>query len=265
MAQRPRSQAPLPLARADLGQVRAVFTDVDGTLTTGWRLASTTLRALERLKRSGVRVVLVSGRPAGWGQAWARLLPVDGVIVENGALYFAPRPGGRLEKVYAQPAAARRANRVRLAREVERARRLVPGARLSGDSAYTDVDLALDYAEEARLGSAAADVLERRLTSRGVSAVRSSVHVNCWVGRFDKLSAVRRFLKREWKLSLRRPDPRFVYCGDSLNDEPMFEGFSLSVGVANVLDVLPKLAHPPAYVTRRREGAGFEELARALS
>ena len=254
-----------PLHQADLRKVRAVFTDVDGTLTTGGRLHSSTVKALEWLVAYGVQVVLVSGRPSGWGECWARQLPVAGVIVENGGLYFARAPGGRLKKVYAQPALATRvANRARLVREVNAALQAVPGARLSMDSVATEVDLAIDYAEEAALGPAGAEQLERHLRSRGVTAVRSSVHVNCWLGRFDKCSMVEKFIRTEWGLTLKPSDPRFVYLGDSYNDEPMFRAFSLSVGVANVIDVVDRLTHSPKFVTRAREGRGFRELADAI-
>ncbi len=251
------------LAGADLSGVTAVFTDVDGTLTTSGKLRSSTVRALERLADAGVRRVLVSGRPAGWGECWARNLPVDGVIVENGGLYFVRRGAG-IEKVYVQPEPVRRRNRRRLVHLVREAMRLVPGARLSVDSAYTEVDIAIDYNEEVRLGDGAADVLEQFLRARGVRAVRSSVHVNCWLGRFDKLSTVRAFVRREWHDELRARDRRFVYAGDSFNDQPMFRSFALSVGVANVRDVADRLRHPPAFVTRAEEGRGFEELADAI-
>src|SRR5688572_6470611 len=213
---------PRPLRDADLSSVEAVFTDVDGTLTTHGRLLSSTLRALEGLAQAGLRVVLVSGRPAGWGEAWARTLPVDGVIVENGGLFFLRGPGGKLRKVYAESPRVREPNRRRLEAAVAAVLRQVPGARLSMDSAYTEVDLAVDYNEEARLGDEGAGRIEALLRARGVTAVRSSVHINCWLGRFDKRSAVRRFMKLAWGLRPEPGEPRFVYAGDSFNDAPMF-------------------------------------------
>ncbi|RJS16382.1 haloacid dehalogenase [Corallococcus sp. H22C18031201] len=255
---------PRPLREADLSAVRGVFTDVDGTLTTGHKLRSRTLQALERLSASGLRVVLVSGRPAGWGEAWARQLPVDGVIVENGGLFFTRNARGALRKVYAEPPAERAANRKRLTTEVRRVLARVPGARLSVDSAYTEVDLAVDYNEEARLGDAGAARIESLLRERGVTAVRSSVHVNCWLGRFDKLSATRLFARRVWGERLDPTDSRYVYAGDSFNDAPMFQAFALGVGVANVRAVLDRIDAPPAFITRAPEGRGFEELAKAI-
>ncbi|WP_141594446.1 HAD-IIB family hydrolase [Myxococcus sp. AB056] len=259
-----KARVPRPLREADLSRVEGVFTDVDGTLTTGHKLRSDTVRALERLASAGLRVVLVSGRPAGWGEAWARQLPVDGVIVENGGLFFLKGAHGRLRKVYAEAPAERVANRRRLQSEVARVLKQVPGARLSMDSAYTEVDLAVDYNEEARLGTAGADRIESLLVGRGVTAVRSSIHINCWLGRFDKLSATRRFARTAWGERLDPRDGRYVYAGDSFNDAPMFAAFGLGVGVANVRAVLDRIEAPPAFITRAPEGRGFEELARAI-
>nr|WP_224249199.1 HAD-IIB family hydrolase [Hyalangium gracile] len=259
-----RATGPRPLREAELSRVESVFTDVDGTLTTGHKLRSQTIRALESLSEAGLRVVLVSGRPAGWGEAWARTLPVAGVIVENGGLCFVRGAQGALRRVYAETPAERAANRKRLRSEVLRVLGKVPGARLSSDSAYTEVDLAIDYNEEARLGDAAAGRIESLLRARGVTAVRSSVHVNCWLGRFDKLSMSRRFAQVAWRERLTPEDGRSVYAGDSFNDAPMFQAFALSVGVANVRGVLDRIEAPPAFITRAAEGQGFEELARAI-
>jgi HAD superfamily hydrolase (TIGR01484 family) len=253
-----------PLREADLSRVDAVFTDVDGTLTTAGRLRASTLAAMERLDRAGVPVVLVTGRPAGFAEAWARTLPVAGVIAENGGVSVRLDGRGALRKEYARPPAARARDRRRLARVVQSALRAVPGARMSTDSRYTEVDLAIDINEEVRLGPAAAARLEAFFARHGVNAVRSSVHVNAWIGPFDKAWMVRRFIRSVWKRRLGKDDRRYVYLGDSLNDAPLFAAFALSVGVANVRAVLGLLAHRPRFVTRAPEGAGFEELARAV-
>jgi HAD superfamily hydrolase (TIGR01484 family) len=255
---------PLPLAQADLGKVRAVFADVDGTLTTGGLLRASTLGALERLASAGVPVVLVTGRPSGYAETWLRSLPVAGVIAENGGLYLVRSSAGRLRKVYARPARVRTGERQRLVRAVTAALQAVPGARLSTDSLFTEVDLALDYNEDVKLGMRAADRLEAFLGARGIQAVRSSVHVNAWVGDFDKASMVRRFLKAEWGAGLRPGDRRWVYVGDSFNDAPLFGAFTLSIGVANVRHALHALDVHPHFVTRADEGRGFEEVARAI-
>ena len=254
----------LPLLRADLSSVRAVFTDVDGTLTTRGALTSSTLRAIEWLAGHRVQVVLVSGRPSGWGECWARQLPVAGVIVENGGVTYVKR-GGEVHKRYAEAERVRGANRAVLERHVAAALAAVKGAQLSMDSAATEVDLAIDYAEQSSLGPRGADRIEAFLRARGVTAVRSSVHVNCWLGPFDKRTAVEQFLSREWRTRLGPKERRFAYVGDSFNDQPLFQAFPLSIGVANVKSVLDELEHRPKFVTRAAEGKGFGEVADAIA
>jgi hypothetical protein len=135
---------------------------------------------------------------------------------------------------------------------------------MSTDSRYAEMDLAIDVNEEVRLGPEAARRLEAFFARRGVNAVRSSVHVNAWIGPFDKAWMVRRFLRSVWKQRLRPGDRRYLYVGDSLNDAPLFAAFALSVGVANVRAVEALLEHRPRFVTRSPEGTGFEEVARAV-
>jgi len=255
---------PRPLAEADLSGVCALLADVDGTLTTSGLLRASAVRALERLRRARVRVVLVTGRPSGWAECWARTLPVEGVVAENGGLYLAWDRKGLLRRQYAERPPARRRNRRRLWREVRRILRTVPGTRLSSDSVSTEVDLAIDWAEQARLPLETAEWIGQELARRGVRSARSSVHVNCWVGPFDKLTTSERFLRRELSVRGGARSPRVAYVGDSLNDAPMFAAVPLSVGVANVADVLDRLPSPPRFVTRAREGKGFVELASAI-
>src|ERR1041385_1292496 len=87
------------------GPVRALFADVDGTMTTGDRIEAATYEALEQLTASGIPVVMVTGRPAGWGQAFLKILPVVAVVTENGGVTFV-REGRRQHKLYGVPQAS---------------------------------------------------------------------------------------------------------------------------------------------------------------
>ena len=78
----------------------------------------------------------------------------------------------------------------------------------------------------------------------------SSIHVNGWFGDFDKLSGFKSLLRDKWDMDF-HPE-QWVFFGDSANDEPMFEAFDNSVGVANVARFLPMLQHPPMDNKRRR-------------
>ena len=57
---------------------------------------------------------------------------------------------------------------------------------------------------------------------------------------------------------------RWVYVGDSTNDQLMFAHFVHSVGVANIRRFESELTHKPRYITQGARGAGFAEVARAI-
>lgn len=254
---------PRPLTDAPLADVKVLFADVDGTITTQGKLESHCLRALELLQTAGVDVVLVSGRSSAWAECWARQWPIRGAIAENGALWYA-WDRGTLKKRYAQPEALRRQHRAQLSRLLKSLKRVVPRAGPATDAFSAEVDLPIDYNEEKHLGLAAAAAIEAHFRAGGARAVRSSVHVNVWLGGFDKRKTAERFLVQELRMSRAAVLRECVFVGDSLNDAPMFAGFPLSVGVRNVLDVWPQLEHVPRYVTKKAEGHGFRELADAI-
>jgi len=240
------------------GPVRALFSDIDGTITSEGRIEGSTYVALEKLGEAGIPVVLVTGRPAGWGQAFMTVAPVAAVVTENGGLTFV-REGRKLKKLYGVPPASLpewRRRMLELANDVQRA---VPGARLSSDSNYREVDLAIDWNEEAQLTREQAEIAVQMCRKAGFAASRSSVHVNYGPPHFDKLSACITVIRQ-----VVGGDPAdltpYVYVGDALNDAPMFSGFPSSVGVANIKMWWDELSHKPAYVTERPEGAGLREL-----
>mgnify|MGYP006335648365 CR=1 FL=1 len=54
---------------------------------------------------------------------------------------------------------------------------------------------------------------------------------------------------------------RWIYVGDSTNDQTMFGHFALSVGVANLRDFAAQLQTWPAFITDGERGDGFAEVA----
>ncbi len=243
--------------------VRAVFTDMDGTLTTGGKLLPSTYDAIAALDAAGIPVIVVTGRPSSWGEAIARLWPVRAVITENGGVTYLPSARG-LKKQYAVPPKTLPAVRRRMHAAARAVMKKFRGARLSVDAFGTEVDLAIDWNEEARLSLVTAKRIEEHLRERGWNAVRSSVHINFWPRGFDKLTACKKVIRSLFGAGGTTDLAAYLYVGDALNDEPMFQGFPRSVGVANVRDVWDELAHRPAHVTAAPYGHGFEELVRQI-
>lgn len=236
-----------------------VLCDIDDTLTHDGRLVPEALLALARLQDLGLKVVPVTGRPAGWVDHIARMWPVDGVVGENGGLWFWFDEGtGRLERRFLQSAEQRRANRARLDRLADEILAEVPGTALASDQPYRALDLAIDFREDVpALDDTAIDRIVDGFQRRGAVCKVSSIHVNGWFGHFDKLQGIQRFHRERWGEDI---DPaRWAFFGDSANDEPMFAAFDLSVGVANVADFLPRMQSWPRWITVGQGGHGFVE------
>jgi HAD superfamily hydrolase (TIGR01484 family) len=240
------------------GPVRALFSDVDGTMTTGERIEASTYVALERLGEAGIPVIMVTGRPAGFAHAFMKMTPVLACVAENGGVMFV-REGRKLVKSYGVPAASLPEWRRRMNDIAVDVMSKVPGARLSSDSKYREVDLAIDWNEEVQLSRDDAEACVQMIQKAGFAAVRSSVHVNFGPPHFDKLSACQHMVRRVLGGDTDNL-ASYVYVGDALNDAPMFAGFPTSVGVANVRTWWDELAHKPAFITERPEGAGLREL-----
>ena len=136
-----------PLAELDAHGLHTVLLDIDDTLTTDGKLTAQAYGALERLHRAGIRVVAVTGRPAGWCDHMARMWPVDAVVGENGAFYFFYSEG-RLRQRFHDDARSRREKRARLEQIAARILAEVPGCALASDQPYRETDLAIDYCED---------------------------------------------------------------------------------------------------------------------
>ncbi len=260
VAMRPLADFPA----AERRSVRVVLTDIDDTLTTDGRLPASSLAALEALSVGGLIVIPVTGRPAGWCDHIARMWPVDAVVGENGAFYFAyDRAGRRMRAEYAKPAADRAADRIRI--EAVRSRILteVPEAGIASDQPYRIADLAVDYREDVKpLPAESVRRIAAIFEEEGARAKISSIHVNGWFGDYDKHTTTGRCLADLFGLDLAADNAAIVFVGDSPNDAPMFARFRNGVGVANVRGY--DMPHWPAWVTDGRSADGFAELASAL-
>ena len=260
------SLRPQALAAADpvpWDGVRGVFTDIDDTLTRDGAIDPAALDALHALHAAGVPVISITGRPLGWSEPFARAWPVAAIVPENGAVALI-RDGDRLLTEYAQDVATRERNARRLREVAARVLAEVPGATLARDSAGRVTDIAVDHAEFAHLDDATIERVVAIMRAEGMTATVSSIHVNGWFGTHDKLSGARWMLRRLFGRELDAERGRWVYVGDSTNDQAMFGYFPLSVGVANLREFAAQLTVWPAFITDGERGEGFAEVARRI-
>ena len=270
----PLNQWPLAARQNLVG----VFTDIDDTLTTDGAITPDALQALGALKASGLHVIPITGRPVGWSEPFAATWPVDAIVAENGAVALQrsaevfdqksllPNHSKReqLSKIYQQDAATRAANYANMQQVLAQIEREVPGARRATDSPGRETDIAIDHSEFTHLPQEAIDHAVRIMRNAGMNATVSSIHINGWFGAHNKLEGARWIVRELFGRDLDAEIDRWVYVGDSTNDQVMFEHFPHSVGVANIARFVPQLTHRPRFVTQGERGAGFAEVARAV-
>lgn len=237
-----------------------VFCDIDDTLTVDGKLIPSAFSALDAARNAGLRVVPITGRPAGWADQIARMWPVDGVIGENGGLWYYMH-NGTMHRRYLQDPATRLTNRKRLKILGQEILKTVAGSALASDQPYRDLDLAIDFCEDVpRLSDQSIQRIVELFLEAGATCKISSIHVNGWYGQFDKLEGCRQFLKERYNEDLDTSIGRYIFVGDSANDEPMFEAFPHSIGVANVSDFLDQMSAHPKYICKRKGGYGFTDI-----
>ncbi len=239
--------------------IRGVFSDFDDTMTEGSLLHHTTLKAVERLKAANYFVTVVSGRPAGWADAFIRIFPIDAMVFENGAGVLWKKNGKIVTEILAESKDLA-AQKKRLEEIFQTLKKKIPHLKLATDQPYRLFDYAIDFIEEApHLSQEELKiVLETLSTYPDITHKLSSIHVNYWCGKQTKTTACEWILKHFKSEGLSKEN--VIYCGDSPNDEPLFEFFTQTVGVANIQKYLSSLKAKPRFVTTEAGGRGFQQV-----
>lgn len=264
------SKAPLDLGKLSkkfCRSLRGVFSDIDDTLTHHGKLTEDAYAAMWKLRKNGLRVIPITGRPAGWVDHLARMWPVDAVIGENGAFYYYldPKQGrdGKLVQRFVQDKETRAANRERLWNVFRDLGKEMPGLQVASDQGYREIDLAVDFCEDVpRRPESDIDRIVAAFEGAGAQAKVSSIHVNAWFGSHDKYSCCKLLLKELYGEDFAAVKEQYLYFGDSPNDEPLFREFPFTVGVANVREFLPRMKSHPSHITKKEGGHGFAEAVR---
>ena len=253
---KPIAEIPLEVCRG----LRVIATDIDDTMTTDGRIPAIAFAAMWKARAAGLIVLPVTGRPAGWCDLIARMWPVDGVVGENGALWFR-LADGRMKRHWIFDAETRAANRAKLDAVAKDVLREVPGCAVSADQFCREFDLAIDFCEDVpALPRGDVDRIVAIFERHGCVAKVSSIHVNGWFGRYDKKSMLATMLASEFEIDAEKNRNAVLFAGDSPNDEPMFAHFPISCGVANIREFADRIQDPPGFLTRARGGEGFAEL-----
>jgi hydroxymethylpyrimidine pyrophosphatase-like HAD family hydrolase len=261
------TETPLPvwnLPRDVCGQAAVMLTDIDGSITVNDDLSLDALSAFGELERQGIKVVLTTGRSAGWASALGHYLPgVYAVIAENGAI-LVDRDRSRSDPIlldgWDADGLATRMERVEACLDEVLTR--FPSARKASDNFTRLTDRTFEVSKDLdpkEIASIAAQF--------EVGYTYSSVHHHLSASTLDKQTGYLMAARNHLDLGEVDPAANVITLGDSLNDAPLFDQgrFAATVGVRDVLRHLALLGDcKPGYVTLGNASDGFVELAHLL-
>jgi HAD superfamily hydrolase (TIGR01484 family) len=253
---KPAASFPAATAR----RLAGVLFDLDDTVLDRGRLSEGALSALYRLAESGLLLVGVTGRPAGWGQVLVRQWPVAGMVTENGIIALVQRQH-RVHLLDRLSGAGREQRRAQLLQLVAELRERFVELEPSDDIAGRFSDYSFDIAESRQVDASVVRAASDYARERGARVVRSSIHLHISYDPDDKASGVLRFLQTEHGIDPTAARYRFAFVGDSENDAPCFGAFEHSFGVANLRG---RASVMPRYIASKPMGAGFAEIAEIL-
>ena len=247
----------LPLTSERLTDIRLIATDIDGTLTSEGKFTTELLNAIDLLTANGIKLLLVTGRSAGWVSAVNNYLPVVGSIAENGGVYF--NADGefdfltRIDRI--------EDHRKQLANRFWELQEAYPQIQESVDNQFRITDWTFDIGG---LTDLELDRIANQCQSWGYSFTFSTIQCHIKPQRQENGDAILQVLK-EYFPELKRM--QIITVGDSPNDASMFDRslFPYSVGVANIQHYTSQLIHQPQYITKSPEVAGFCELVNLLT
>jgi HAD superfamily hydrolase (TIGR01484 family) len=248
--------APCPISNAPINSfnnICLIATDMDGTLTRQGKFTSALLLTLEDLAAVGMKVVIVTGRSAGWVSGLSSLMPIAGAIAENGGIFYSSSS----KTVALTPIPDLAAHRQHLAAAFAQLQTHFPQIRESADNRFRVTDWTFDVAS---LSASELQTLSNLCQQLSWGFTYSNVQCHIKPLGQDKAVGLLQVL-REYFPSY--SPQQVVTVGDSPNDESLFDQrhFPISVGVANVMEYANQLQHKPVYITTAAEGAGFCELS----
>jgi HAD superfamily hydrolase (TIGR01484 family) len=246
----------LNLNQADLSDIRLIASDVDGTLTLNGKFSSDFISTLLDLQSAGIKVLLVTGRSAGWVSALVNYLPVAGAIAENGGLFL--HPNGQQDLLSSVPNLSR--HRILLENTFHQIKQLFPNLQTSTDNQFRITDWTFNVND---LSTDDIQAISSQCQQMGWSFTYSNVQCHIKPPHQDKATGLDAVLKNHFP---ELNSQQVITVGDSPNDEAMFNPakFPISVGVANIRHYQDKMLHLSKYMTHTSEFAGFQELAKLL-
>jgi HAD superfamily hydrolase (TIGR01484 family) len=214
-----------------------IFSDFDGTLTDYGHLGADFVSTLETINHYNHELIVVSGRSLSWGHFLLTHFPMNYCVMEGGGVVMWKDKDDRIR--HHSLCTVEELGKLRELFEKIKATPL--GVHLSDDSYGRLADRAFELD-----GSAVNKEIEQYLIKHKANYYLSTVHINFWYGNFDKYIGIKYLVEEILKHDIEKVKKGCLYFGDGMNDVPVFDQFSQSIGVSN----LAKVTIPPKVILK---------------
>jgi HAD superfamily hydrolase (TIGR01484 family) len=243
---------------------RFLLLDFDGTLTYAHGLIYPRVLDLLYILQNHYQVWVVTGRSMGWCDMMMNIMPVQGVIGENGAFaYYRERLTSQI-KIWSSPHVDSDFEKKLLALKADLIAQF-PRIAFASDQFTRVHDLAIVINEN---GCVLTDSEVEKIVSwcrhHEAESKISNIHINSWFGHYNKAQSVVELFHDVYGVDSLESFESSIYIGDSPNDEPLFRLIDSSYGVKNVESYLKTLRYPPRKITTQDEGMGAAEVLEGL-
>lgn len=237
-----------------LKNIKVLASDIDDTITMGGKIPPEIVESFTRLQKSGISVVLITGRSSGWCQSIINYIAgIDCIIAENGIVLIDGE--GRYCFLNGEDSRSQLDEDV-----ISAANRLKDKYNLeyTQDSQFRLKEITFvrpKFFGERELMGLKSDMPD------SIDAIASSIHIHIRKKGSDKGKALDRINSQMFRVD----QNRILVIGDSATDKSLFGNFSNSVGVANILKYVDELGElTPKFITKKPEGKGFLEVVERL-
>lgn len=248
------------LTRSEAQRLHGLLFDMDDTLLDRGELRPEALSALYQLRDSGLKLMVVTGRPASWGCVLVRQWPVFAAVMENGAVGVC-REGRTTRFLDSVDPAARRHRRERVRQLGLELQRRFPELHCADEYDARISDYALDIGETHQVDAEVVSAAVALARERGFRTSCSSVHLHVTLDPDDKASGAIRVLRSLLGIDPTAARERFAFIGDSGNDAACFAAFRTTIAPRN-LSGRPTIG--PRFIATEARAAGFAEAAHAI-
>jgi HAD superfamily hydrolase (TIGR01484 family) len=242
--------------------VAGVATDLDDTLTAHRILTSSSLIALSQLAERGIPCVIATGRPIGWAEVLASLLPVKAVVAENGGAW-AIREQQSVRVAFLDSEHTRMEGMARSRACATHLTQRFPELQFVQETSARVTDVTLDVGERVQVSREVIHEALEVVHTHGLYGVASTVHLHVSYRAPDKMGGLRAAFS-DMGMDATALDHHWIYLGDSPNDAGPFAAIELSIGVRGVerfASVMPAL---PRYITHAGAGDALAEVLEVL-